>query len=64
VQRVRMAITQAGASVEEIGRLDTHLRLPFPLGGAKVLGHAMLISGRNLADGDRRQAERRHGPAL
>jgi len=45
VQRVRMAITQAAASVEEIGRLDTHLPLRFPLGGAKVLGHAMIISG-------------------
>ncbi len=45
VQRVRMAITRAGAGVEEIGRLDTHLPLPFPLGGAKVLGHAMIISG-------------------
>ena len=45
VQRVRMAITRAGASVDEIGRLDTHLPLRFPLGGAKVLGHAMLISG-------------------
>jgi len=40
-----MAITQAGASVEEIGRLDTLLPLRFPLGGAKVLGHAMLIYG-------------------
>ncbi len=45
VQRVRMAITQAGVSVDEIGRLDAHLPLSFPLGGAKVLGHAMIISG-------------------
>ncbi len=45
VQRVRTAITQAGAGVDEIGKLDAHLPLPFPLGGAKVLGHAMIISG-------------------
>jgi SAM-dependent methyltransferase len=45
VQRVRMAITKAGAGVDEIGRLDTYLPLPFPLGGAKVLGQAMIIAG-------------------
>lgn len=45
VQRVRTAITEAGASVDEIDRLDAHLPLPFPLGGAKVLGRAMIISG-------------------
>jgi SAM-dependent methyltransferase len=45
VHRVRTAIAQAGAGVDEIGRLDAHLPLPFPLGGAKVLGHAMIISG-------------------
>jgi SAM-dependent methyltransferase len=45
VERVRTAITEAGAEVEEIDRLDTHLPLPFPLGGAKVLGHAMIVSG-------------------
>jgi ubiquinone/menaquinone biosynthesis C-methylase UbiE len=45
VQQVWMAITQAGASVDKTGRLDTHLPLPFPLSGAKVLGHAMIISG-------------------
>jgi hypothetical protein len=31
--------------VDEIGRLDAYLPLPFPLGGARELGHAMLISG-------------------
>ncbi len=45
VQRVRTAIAEAGASVDEIGGLDTYLPLPFPLGGAKVLGHAMVITG-------------------
>jgi SAM-dependent methyltransferase len=45
VQRVQAAIAQAGAGVDEIGRLDAYLTLPFPLGGAKVLGHAMIISG-------------------
>jgi ubiquinone/menaquinone biosynthesis C-methylase UbiE len=45
VLQVRTAITQAGASVAEIALLAAHLPLPFPLGGAKVLGHAMIISG-------------------
>jgi len=45
VQRVRTAIAQAGASVDEIDRLDSRLPLPFPLAGAKVLGHAMIVSG-------------------
>jgi SAM-dependent methyltransferase len=45
VERVRTAIARAGAGVDEIGRLDAQLPLPFPLGGAKELGHAMIISG-------------------
>jgi SAM-dependent methyltransferase len=45
VERVRTAITGAGAGVDEIGRLDADLPLPFPLGGKKVLGHAMVMSG-------------------
>jgi ubiquinone/menaquinone biosynthesis C-methylase UbiE len=44
-QQVRMAITQAGAAVDEISQLGAHLPLPFPLGGAKMLGQAMVISG-------------------
>jgi len=45
VQRVRAAIAEAGAEVDKIDRLGSRLPLPFPLGGAKVLGHALIVAG-------------------
>ncbi|HMO54657.1 MAG TPA: class I SAM-dependent methyltransferase [Tepidiformaceae bacterium] len=42
---IAAAITESGATITELARLQTLLPLPFPLKHTRVLGHTVLISG-------------------
>jgi ubiquinone/menaquinone biosynthesis C-methylase UbiE len=46
VQHVRDVVTRAGCSITQESALHDLLAMPYPLRDGKVLGHAMLLTGR------------------